>query len=277
MGGPRAALGQPQRGAEQHQRADRDVDQQHPAPGQIAGEQAADQAARRAAARADRRPRTDRPGPLGPLGKGRGEDRQRGGRQHGRADALHGPGRDQHPGVLREPARETGGGEEREPDQEDPLAPEEVGGPAAQQQESGEGQRVGVDHPLQPGLAEVQIGAHGRQRHVHHGHVEDDEELPGADREQHRPRRSGAALVPLPPPVRRRSPTSSLMGAMLHPRPAGASGFRPAPAVRTTGARGPRPPTTVLGPRTPVPYALVRESRTPWSIGPRAAVHRVGA
>ncbi len=73
------------------------------------------------------------------------------------------------------------------PDEEHSPAAEQVGRAAAQHQESGERQRVGVDHPLQAGGREVQAVAHRRQRDVDHGDVEDDHELREQHDEQQRP------------------------------------------------------------------------------------------
>ena len=49
----------------------------------------------------------------------------------------------------RQPAGQRGGREQQQPDHEDAPAAEEIGRAPAEQQEAGEGQRVGVDHPLQ--------------------------------------------------------------------------------------------------------------------------------
>ena len=56
----------------------------------------------------------------------------------------------------------------------------QVGGPAAQQQEARECQRVGVDHPLEVGGREAEVAADRGQRDVHDRDVEDDHELRGA-------------------------------------------------------------------------------------------------
>src|SRR5262252_1397026 len=52
----------------------------------------------------------------------------------------------------------------------------QVGGPAPEQQEPAEGQRVGGHHPLQVLLGEVQLAADGRQGHVDDGQVDDHHE-----------------------------------------------------------------------------------------------------
>ena len=83
------------------------------------------------------------------------------------------------PSCARPPAREASV-KSAEPHEEHPLAPEQVAGPPAEQHEPGERDRVGVDHPLQPGGAEPQVRSHGRQGDIDDGDVEDDEELSGA-------------------------------------------------------------------------------------------------
>ena len=55
--------------------------------------------------------------------------------------------------------------------------PEQVSSPAAEEQEAGEGQPVGGDHPLQVGLGEVELAADGRQGDVHDREVHDGDEV----------------------------------------------------------------------------------------------------
>jgi hypothetical protein len=64
----------------------------------------------------------------------------------------------------------TGSGgqrEQRHTDQEDPLPPDEVAESTGQQEGPGKGDQVGVDHPGECRLGEVQIVLDGGQRHVH--------------------------------------------------------------------------------------------------------------
>ena len=127
-----------------------------------------------------------------PSGHRRGEDRQR---RRARAPPLPVPARPappaaaSRPGPARRPARPAVN--RREPDQEHPLAAVEVPGPPAEQHEPGEGDGVRVDHPLQARRAHAQVGPHRRQRHVHDGHVEHDQELAGARERAHQPPRCG--------------------------------------------------------------------------------------
>jgi hypothetical protein len=61
---------------------------------------------------------------------------------------LGGPGGDEPGTGLCQPADEAATGEHGESGDEHPATPEEVGGPAAEHEESGEGQGVRVHHPL---------------------------------------------------------------------------------------------------------------------------------
>ena len=79
---------------------------------------------------------------LGEQGQGeRGDDRA--------ADALQGAGGDELAGAGREGRGGGGGGEEREPGEERPLAAEAVAERGARDQGDREGERVGVHGPLE--------------------------------------------------------------------------------------------------------------------------------
>ncbi len=75
------------------------------------------------------------------------------GRDHRAAETLDQARDDQHGARVGQTAGERGEREEHEAEDEDAAAAEQVGGAAAEEQEPGEGHRVGVDHPLQPVLA----------------------------------------------------------------------------------------------------------------------------
>ena len=72
-----AALDQRPRRERRRREPDRDVDEQHPAPAQAAGEDPAEEHAGRAAGARDRAPDTQRAVALGALGERGGDDRQR--------------------------------------------------------------------------------------------------------------------------------------------------------------------------------------------------------
>ncbi|MNC89451.1 hypothetical protein D3C83_53890 [compost metagenome] len=50
--------------------------------------------------------------------------------------------------------------------------PEQLPPRTAQQEQTAEGERVGVDHPLQAARPEAETGGDLRQSHVHHGDID---------------------------------------------------------------------------------------------------------
>jgi len=160
---------------------EREVDEEDPAPVEAAGQRAADE-------RADGERGADR----GAVGgerlaalqgarEGMREHRERD-REHDRgADALHGARAVEHHDVLRGGARERRNGEDAQADEEEAAAPEAVGERAGRQHDGGERERVGVDHPLQPGQARVEVGRDVRERRVHDRDVEHEHRCGRAD------------------------------------------------------------------------------------------------
>ena len=127
------------------------------------------------------------------LGEGGRQQAQGGRGQDGAPDALSGPGGDQLRSSLGEPAEEAEEGKGRQSDDEDAAPAKHVSGAAAEHQEAGEGQRVGVDDPLLAGIRHVEPGAHLRQRDIDDRDVEDDHELGDAgDREDRAARQPGS-------------------------------------------------------------------------------------
>ena len=61
------------------------------------------------------------------------------------------------PELRRDAVQERGRGEDDDADEEEPLPSQQVAGAPAEQQEAGEDERVGVDHPLQARLAEAEV------------------------------------------------------------------------------------------------------------------------
>jgi len=110
------------------------------------------------------------------------DQRQRGGEHAGAADPLQAPRQVEQGRVLGDPAEERGEGEDAEPDREDAPPAEPVAQRTGRQQEGGQHQRVGVDHPLQAGEAGVQFPLDVRQGDVDDGDVEQQHE--GRDRDQ---------------------------------------------------------------------------------------------
>jgi hypothetical protein len=111
------------------------------------------------------------------FGEGRSEQGQGGGGEDGRAEALSGPGDAEYRQRRRQPGQQAGCGEQAEPGQEDAPVAVEVGESAAEQQEAGEDERVGVDGPGQVGGGDVQVLLQGWQCDVDDGNVEHDHEL----------------------------------------------------------------------------------------------------
>ena len=91
------------------------------------------------------------------------------------------------PELTDTPARNEADGEDDKANQEEPLAPEEVAGAAAEQQEPAEEEGVGVHDPLEIRLAQIEIRLDRRKRDVDDGRVEDDHELGDADEDEDDP------------------------------------------------------------------------------------------
>ncbi len=173
----------------------RHVDEEDPAPAEEVGEDAAQQRTRGRTGRGHRAPGAESPGPGRAFGIRRRQDGEGGGCQDGRTQPLEGAGADQQGLVLGQAAEQTREGEHRQADEEDLAPPVEVGRPAAEQQETGEGQGVRIDDPLQVRIAEVQVVLYRRQRDVHDGRVEHDHELPHAHDGEDEPGRYGPARL----------------------------------------------------------------------------------
>ena len=116
-----------------------------------------------------------------------GDQRQPAGVHDRAADALARARDDQEQRARGQRAQERGQREQAEADREHELAAEQVGERAGGQQERGQGQRVGVDHPLDVREARVQIGRDLRQRDVHDRDVEQQHERRDADNQQRPP------------------------------------------------------------------------------------------
>ena len=183
---------------EQHQRPDGDVDEEDPLPAEVLRQDPAEEHARRGARAPERAPDPQRLVALGALAKGRRHDREGGRRDDRRAEALHGARADQDVGAVGEPAGKRGEREDDEPDDEDQPPPEQVGHPAAEQEEAAEGDRVGGDHPLHGLLGDVEVDLDRRNRDVHDRDVENGHEERGADDREDQPAAVGCGTH-LPP------------------------------------------------------------------------------
>jgi hypothetical protein len=72
-------------------------------------------------------------------------------------------------------------GEAQHSDDQHPFAADQIREPAAKQQQTAEGQRIGGHHPLPVRVGECQIVLGHRQRDVHHGGVQHHHQLSQAD------------------------------------------------------------------------------------------------
>jgi hypothetical protein len=101
-----------------------------------------------------------------------GVNRQRTGGEQRAADALQRPRADEHADVGGQAAQRRGQREPDHPDHEHAAPAEPVAERAAEQDQPGQGERVGGDRPLQAGQGGVQALADGGQGHVDHGAVQ---------------------------------------------------------------------------------------------------------
>ena len=164
--------------------ADRDVDEQHPAPGQVGGEQAAGDQADRGAADAHRGVDAHRPVARGSFGEGGGDQGQRGRRDDRAADSLQCAGGQQPCLGGGEPASQRRYREQDDPGDEHAAPAQDVTGPAAQQQQAAEGQRVGVHDPFQARARKPERMLDMGKRDVHDRRVKHHHQLCGGDNDQ---------------------------------------------------------------------------------------------
>ena len=154
-----------------HHRRQRQVDEEHQPPGHRVDQPPAKKRTYSGGHAAEAGPRADGGHPV-ILGEGGLQDGQAARGQQRPADALQGARRDQHPDVRRHPAQQRRDGEPHGADDEHLPPPVAVPERAAEQQQPGQGERVGVHHPLQAGHAGVELPADGRERDADHGRVE---------------------------------------------------------------------------------------------------------
>jgi hypothetical protein len=140
-------LGQVARRQQDQRDADGHVDEQTPAPRHPGGQHPPEHQPDAATASGDGAVGADGPRPLGALTETDLQQRQRGRCGDGGADALEGPGPEQPRGRLGQAPQQRGQGEQRDPCHEHPTAPQDVAGPGAEQQQTAEGQCVGVLDP----------------------------------------------------------------------------------------------------------------------------------
>jgi hypothetical protein len=157
-------------------RRDRGHGHEDAGPAEVLEQPAAHDGPERDGHSADGAPQADGPGSF-PAGGEHVRDEGEGGRErHGGPEPHHRPGRDELSRAGGEPAGQAGRAEHGEPSQQHALAAEPVGQAAERQQQRGEDQVVGVDHPLQLGGGGMQLAHQRGQRHVHDRGVEVDHE-----------------------------------------------------------------------------------------------------
>jgi hypothetical protein len=100
---------------------------------------------------------------------------------------LQRTGADQQAEALRGAAERGCTGEAEQAGDEGPFAPEQVGDPAAEQQQAAERERVRRDDPLAVVVGEAEVGLRRRERDVDDRHVEDDQQLGDADDPEDQP------------------------------------------------------------------------------------------
>ena len=180
-------LAQLREGRRDRRDPDRDVEQEHRLPAEAIGQGAADERPDRDRD-ADRRPvGRHRHRPLAAGGELLRDQRQRDGEHDRAADPLHRAVDVQHRRAGRQPRRQRRDGEDPEADAEDAPPAEPVGQRARGQDQGGQREGVGVDHPLKIGEAGVQVLLDRRQRGVDDGDVEQQHEGRHRDRDQSPP------------------------------------------------------------------------------------------
>ena len=172
---------------------DRDVEEEDRAPADLVGEQAADQGADGVSEPCDAEDQTAGEG--GALGGNGGEGHAEDRRPHETATDSHSDAhRDQLLSVLGEASKQREAGEDRGADEEDPAPAEHVGQASAGDEHHAEGERVGVDRPLDRADVDVEVLLDRRQRHVEGGEVVGDHE----HAEAHREKRHSCSRLDLP-------------------------------------------------------------------------------
>ena len=159
------------------------IDEEDPAPADGAGDGAADQRTDGHGTPDDAA--VDTEGRAAVLALERLCDQGEGGGEHdGATHTLHGPRQIEHERVGRQAADQRRQGEEGQSAGEDLAATVNVADDPGGEEEGGQRQGVGIDHPLQVGEGGVQRTLDVRQGHVHDRDVEQQHEDGGTDRDQ---------------------------------------------------------------------------------------------
>ena len=165
---------------------DRHREQEGPAPAD-AGHQTSEDQAGRVAARAEDGVDRECLVASGALGEVGGDDREPRRSGERRGQALDEAGEDQQWTAADQASGERGDGEDGERDQEDLAPAEQVGGAAAEEQQSAVPEDVAADEPLERRGREVELRADRGQRDADHRDVQSVEEQHDAERHEERP------------------------------------------------------------------------------------------
>src|SRR6185437_1026731 len=131
----------------------RQIDEEDTSPSPCADQQTSDDRSDGDSDAGAGRPDTDGPGFLSLLGKGVVEQGKRTGDENGRTDTLYDPRCDKKGQGRGNGASQRCERENDEAGRKDPFGANAVTECAGSKDEGGEGQRIGVDHPLQCGHA----------------------------------------------------------------------------------------------------------------------------
>jgi hypothetical protein len=177
LGQLRTTLREEQGREPDHERANRNVDEEDPLPAERVGQHATEQQSERAPSRRRRGPNAEGPVALATLRKDGHEHRERRRHEQRRAQTLDRPAHDQRGVVPRQAVEQRSDGEHRHAGDEQTPPTEEIGQPPAEQKHPSEEDRVRRHHPLQVLLREAEIRLDRRQRDVDDRGVEDGHEL----------------------------------------------------------------------------------------------------
>jgi len=178
-----AALGHQPGHRQQGEGGHRQVDEEDPPPGGQVGQHAGDHRSRCPADTGDAAPDSERLHPFPGIGEQQGDQAERSRCGQSLARPLDEPRGDEHGRVDGSPAGGRRRREQGHPEQKQLPPAEDVGHPTAQQEQPTGRQHIAVDYPGQSGSRKAEVMLDARQRHVHHGHIEDEHEL---DEPQHR-------------------------------------------------------------------------------------------
>ena len=168
-----AGLGDDPPDEQQRDHADRDVEQEDVLPSGEPRQQAAEHDPEGRTEGGETSPDAERLVALGALGEHVPNSRQRGWEEHRGAKTLDGAHRDQDRLAAGERGSQRSGREHGQAGDDHAAAPEQIGGPAAEQQKAAVRQPVCSHDPQQARLREVQLSPDRRQGRVDDRQIHD--------------------------------------------------------------------------------------------------------